>query len=110
MRTGLHPLQLTLTTVVATAAFVSDADVQAQSAAPLPAAYADPAVPLLQLPTNFRARRTTANLAMTPGKPVEIFNATGAGCVRRLWFVFGEENIDDLSIEITVEVVRAAGR
>jgi len=110
MRTDVHPLRLILTTVVATAAFVSDADVQAQSAAPLPAAYADPAVPLLQLPTNFRARRTTANLAMTPGKPVEIFNATGVGCVRHLWFVFGEKNIEDLSIEITVEVVRAAGR
>jgi hypothetical protein len=30
--------------------------------------------------------------------------------VRHLWFVFGEKNIEDLSIEITVEVVRAAGR
>ena len=29
---------------------------------------------------------------MTPGKPVEIFNAKGAGCVRHLWFVFGEGN------------------
>jgi hypothetical protein len=55
------------------------------------------------LPANFRARRTSANLAMEPGKPVEIFNATGAGCIRHLWFVFGEKNIDDLSIEITVD-------
>jgi hypothetical protein len=101
---------LILTTVVATAAFVLDADVQAHSPDPFPATYADPAVPLLQLPTNFRARRATANLAMTPGKPVEIFNATGVGCVRHLWLVFGEKNIEDLSIEITVEVVRAAGR
>jgi Protein of unknown function (DUF2961) len=76
---------------------------RAQSVGPFPATYADPAVPLLQLPTNFRARRTTANLAMTPGKPVEIFNVSGAGCVRHLWFVFGETNIDDLSIEITVD-------
>lgn len=103
MRTNRSPLQFILTTVVATAAFVLDADVQAQSADPFPAAYADPAAPLLQLPTNFRARRTTANLAMAPSRPVEIFNATGAGCVRHLWFMFGEKDIDDFSIEITVD-------
>ena len=70
---------------------------------PFPTTFADPAVPLLQLPTNFRARRTSANLTLQPGKPVEIFNATGAGCLRHLWFVFGEKNLDDLSIEITVD-------
>lgn len=61
---------------------------QVQSDAPLPATYVDPAVPLLQLPTNFRARRTTANLTLTPGMPVEIIHATGAGCARQLRFVF----------------------
>lgn len=75
----------------------------ARSTSPLPATYADPAVPLLALPTDFRARRTTANLSMTPGQPVEIFHAAGAGCIRHLWFVFGEKDIDDLSIEITVD-------
>jgi hypothetical protein len=70
---------------------------------PFPRTYADPAVPLLQLPSNFRARRASANLTMEPGKPVEIFSAKGAGCVRHLWFVFAEKNIDDLSIEITVD-------
>lgn len=60
---------------------------------PLPATYADPAVPMLQLPTGFRARRTSANLAMEAGKPVEIFNVTGAACVRHLRFVFGEKDI-----------------
>jgi hypothetical protein len=70
------------------------APLHAQSDAdPLPATYADPAVPMLQLPTGFRARRTSANLAMEAGKPVEILNATGAGCVRHLWFVFGEKDI-----------------
>ena len=103
MKTELHPLQLVLTAVAAAAAFLLDADVQAQSADPFPVTCADPAVPLLQLPTNFRARRTSANLAMEPGKPVEIFNATGAGCVRHLWFVFGEKDINDLSIEVTVD-------
>jgi hypothetical protein len=76
---------------------------QARPPSPYATTYADPAVPLLQLPTDFRARRTTANLSMEPGKPVEIFHATGAGCIRHLWFVFGETNIDDLSLEITVD-------
>ena len=103
MRTELMRLFTNLLMVVAVAAVHALCPaVQAQSSEPFPATYADPAVPLLQLPTNFRARRTTANLAIAPGKPVEILNATGAGCVRHLWFVFGE-NIDDLSIEITVD-------
>ncbi len=104
--TRLKPLRhlklgLVLLDLVVTCFSLSAA--HAQSAAPFPATYADPAVPLLQLPTNFRARRTTANLAMTPGKPTEIFNVNGAGCVRHLWFVFGEKDIDDLSIEISVD-------
>lgn len=82
---------------------LSSSVTHAQSADPFPATYADPAVPLLQLPTNFRARRTTVNARLTAAQPVEIFNATGAGCVRHMWFVFGEKNIEDLSIEITVD-------
>lgn len=70
---------------------------------PFPATYADPAVPLLQLPAKFRARRTTANLSLQAEKAVEILNVKGAGCVRHLWFVFGEKNIEDLGIEITVD-------
>ncbi len=86
------------------ALLLAEAPAQAEPATdPFPATFADPAVPLLQLPTDFRARRTSANLALEPGKPVELFNATGAGCVRHLWFVFGEKNLDDLSIEITVD-------
>ena len=88
-------LQLLLTAAAAVHLLCAPLHAQ-QPADPFPTSYADPAVPLLQLPTNFRARRTSANLAMAPGKPVEIFNATGAGCVRHLWFVFGEKNIDDL--------------
>ncbi len=78
-------------------------DAKAQSGAPFAPTYADPAVPFLQLPTDFRARRTTANMNLQAGKPVEIFNVTGAGCVRHMWFVFGEKQIDDLLIEVTVD-------
>ncbi|MSU33506.1 MAG: DUF2961 domain-containing protein [Pedosphaera sp.] len=99
----LRNLQLGFGVLALVVTCLSASVIHPESAALFPATYADPAVPLLQWPTNFRARRTTANLAMTPGKPVEIFNATGAGCVRHLWFVFGERNIDDLSIEITVD-------
>lgn len=84
---------------------LSSSAAQAQPTDPFPVTYADPAVPLLQLPTNFRARRTSANLAVVPGKPVEIFNAKGAGCVRHLWFVFAEKDTSDLTIEITVDGV-----
>lgn len=70
---------------------------------PFPTTFADPAVPLLQLPGKFRARRTTANIASDASKRIEVFNAKGAGCVRHLWFVFGEKNIDDLEIEILAD-------
>jgi hypothetical protein len=70
---------------------------------PFPQTYADPAVPLLQLPAHFRSRRTGANIAPTPDHSVEVLNVRGAGCVRHLWFVFNEKNLDDLEIEITVD-------
>ena len=70
---------------------------------PFPRTYADPAVPLLQLPTRFRSRRTTANITTNPGKSFEVLNAKGPGCLRHLWFVFGEQDIEDLEIEITVD-------
>lgn len=81
MRINLHPLRCIA--LVAAAALFLETDAQADSAVPLPTTYADPAVPLLQLPTNFRARRTSANLSMAPGRAVEIFNTTGAGCPYR---------------------------
>ena len=74
-----------------------------RTAAAFPLTYADPAVPLLQLPADFRARRSTAKRHLTTGQPVEIFNATGPGCIRHMWFVFGDKSIEDLSIEITVD-------
>ena len=104
MRTQIPPVLLFLAVFTAAAVQSLCAPAPAhRSTDPFPSTYADPAVPLLSLPTEFRARRTTANLTMAPGKPVEIFNATGAGCIRHLWFVFGEQDIEDLSIEITVD-------
>ncbi len=71
---------------------------------PFPATFADPAVPLLQLPTNFRARRTNSDITATKGHPVEVFNVQGAGCVRHLWFVFGQQyDLAGMDIEILVD-------
>ena len=104
MKTERHRLLTGFTAAAAALLQLLRAPLHGQLAAdPLPATYADPAVPLLQLPTDFRARRTSADLAMEPGKPVDILNATGAGCVRHLWFVFAEKDISDLTIEITVD-------
>ena len=61
MKTKHYRLRSLLTAVAAAAALLLDADVHAQSADPFPATYADPAVPLLQLPTSFRAGRTLAD-------------------------------------------------
>lgn len=71
---------------------------------PLPAFYADPAIPVLQLPTDFRTRRTSSGVSVHKDKPVEIFNVKGTGCIRHMWFVFGSQfNLDDVEIEITVD-------
>ena len=78
-------------------------DVGKQQKSPFAATYADPAVPILQLPTQFRTRRTIANIETKPNTSVDVLNVKGPGCVRHLWFVFAEKDIDDLEIEITVD-------
>ncbi len=93
----LTPLTAVVQPAVAQDAFATP------TKSPLPETYADPAVPLMQLPTNFRVRRTTANISAEEGKRFDILNVKGAGCVRHLWFVFGEKNLDDLEIEIAVD-------
>ncbi len=70
---------------------------------PFPQSYADPAVPLLHLPTDFRSRRTTANIASRGNESIEVLDVEGPGCVRHLWFVFAEKQIEDLEIEIHVD-------
>ncbi|MEZ6121289.1 MAG: DUF2961 domain-containing protein [Pirellulaceae bacterium] len=70
---------------------------------PFPSTYADPAVPLLQLPTHFRARRTTATIATADDEAMTILDVEGAGCIRHMWFVFGQKEIEDVEIEIKVD-------
>ena len=88
------PTQARLESPIATAGNLGD---------PFPKTYADPAVPLLQLPAQFRSRRSTANIAMPADQAVDVLNLRGPGCVRHLWFVFAEKQIEDLEIEIHVD-------
>ncbi len=62
----------------------------------------DPAMPMIQLPTRFKSRRTnTATQQRTTPEPyyVDILNVEGSGCVRHIWFLFAEGR----RIEITVD-------
>ena len=62
----------------------------------------DPAMPMIQLPTRFKSRRTnTATKQRTTPEPyyVDILNVEGSGCVRHIWFLFAEGR----RIEITVD-------
>lgn len=70
---------------------------------PFPAVHADPAVPMLQLPGRFQARRTNSRIQVEPGKPFPIFEADGSGCIRHCWFVFGQREIADLQIVIEAD-------
>ena len=70
---------------------------------PFPAVCADPAVPLLQLPGRFQARRTNSRIQVVPGQPFPIFAADGAGCIRHCWFVFGQREIAALQIVIEAD-------
>ena len=74
---------------------------------PFPKAFADPAVPYLQLPGQFRSRRTTANIASGIDDAIVILDVAGPGCLRKLWFVFAEKDLNDLDIEITVDGAEA---
>jgi len=76
---------------------------------PFPAVYADPAVPLLQLPTKFHARRTSTNISVDKDHPVEVFNVEGAGCVRHQLDAFkqpAEDIVQQLSQATLPEKVR----
>ena len=59
------PTQARLESPIATAGNLGD---------PFPKTYADPAVPLLQLPAQFRSRRSTANIAMPADQAVDVLN------------------------------------
>ena len=51
-----------------------------------PATLQDPMFALIQLPAEFQAHRQSTDTRLVKGQEVEIFRASGAGCVRHIWF------------------------
>ncbi len=72
--------------------------------AAIPALFPDPAVPMIQLPTDFRTRRENTQAPAKAGGSVDLFNAKGPGCVRHIWFLFlQDEKYEGAEIEIRVD-------
>ncbi|MCX6878161.1 MAG: DUF2961 domain-containing protein [Verrucomicrobia bacterium] len=51
-----------------------------------PATLQDPMFALIQLPAEFQAQRQSTDTRLVKGQEVEIFRASGTGCVRHIWF------------------------
>ena len=67
--------------------------------ASLPATFPDPAVPMIQLPTDFKTHRVNTEVVLKKGESVDILNVNGSGAVRSIWQLFAE----NLEIEVTVD-------
>jgi hypothetical protein len=50
-----------------------------------PTTIQDPMFPLIQLPAEFQAQRQSTDTRLVKGQSVEIFRASGPGCVRHIW-------------------------
>lgn len=50
-----------------------------------PVTLQDQLFPLIQLPIEFRARRTNEKLALKKGESMELFSAKGPGCIKHIW-------------------------
>ncbi len=61
------------------------------------ATFQDPAVPMIALPTRFRSRR--AHKVGAHGNPVVVADLKGPGCVRHMWFLYGQ----NVRLNITVD-------
>jgi hypothetical protein len=66
---------------------------------PIHSTFPDPAVPMIQLPTEFRTQRTNTEAALKKGESVDILNVKGPGAVRSIWQLFAQ----NLEIEVTVD-------
>ncbi len=64
-----------------------------------PSTCPDPAVPLIQLPTDFKTQRVNTEANLRTGESVDIINVTGPGAVRSIWQLF----TDNQEIEVTVD-------
>ena len=68
------------------------------------ATYPDPAVPILQFPTEFKSRRAVTNVPLKAGRPVMMLDVKGAGCVRHIWrLIMNNDTPRNVVIEILVD-------
>jgi hypothetical protein len=65
----------------------------------VPSTCPDPAVPMIQLPMDFKSQRVVTHAVVKKGEAVDILNVKGPGAVRSFWQLFAQ----NLSIEITVD-------
>lgn len=61
--------------------------------------FQDPAVPMIALPTRFTSHRVNRDQRMPKGGSIDLANLKGAGCVRHIWILFGQE----VRLEINVD-------
>ena len=52
-----------------------------------PTTMRDQTFPLIQLPMEFHAKRQSTDTKLVKGQTVEIFRASGSGCVWHMWIV-----------------------
>jgi hypothetical protein len=65
----------------------------------IPPTYQDPAVPMIQLPTDFKSQRVHTMIDLKKGESVDILNVKGPGAVRHIWQLFAQ----NMEIEVTVD-------
>ena len=65
----------------------------------IPSTFQDPAVPMIQLPTDFRSQRVHTQIDLKKGESVDILNVKGPGAVRNIWQLFAQ----NMEIEMTVD-------
>ena len=87
--------QLLTTRLVSTFAIAQDLG----NLAGVASTFQDPAVPMIQLPMDFKSQRVYTQIDLKKGEFVDIMNVKGPGAVRSIWQLFA----DHMEIEVTVD-------
>jgi len=95
---GENTMHKLVSSVVVLISLLSLAGIQAEETF-MPATFSDPAVPMIQLPTDFKTHRVNTEIALKKGQSADILNVKGPGAVRSIWQLFA----DNFDIEITVD-------
>ncbi len=92
-------LRIPLSVVLAATTISAQIDSRANAQSPSSQSMADPAVPMISLPTNFSSRRSNSDRRIPESGEVTIAALKGPGCVRHLWLLPG----DDVRLVIHVD-------